>query len=81
MQFFFGINEATGAVGFNEIDKALAAVVIDVAAFLGVLTLICICALPFVHRGEWATVFAVVVNIDCGSIHSCMLDSLRPHDG
>ena len=45
------INETTGAVGIDEIDKALVAVAINVAASLGVLAIICICALPIVHRG------------------------------
>ena len=75
------MNEANGAVGFDEVDKAPAAVAINVAAFLGILTIICIRALPIVHQRKWATVFAFVLNIDCWSVHSCMLYSLEPHDG
>ena len=45
------INETTGAVGLDEIEKALVAVAINVAASLGVLAIICIRALPIVHRG------------------------------
>ena len=54
------------------------AVAINMDASLGVLTIIYIRALPIVHRGEWAAVFAAVVNIDCGSVNSLMLDSLGP---
>ena len=34
-----------------------AADAINIAAFLGVLTIICVRALPIVHQREWATVF------------------------
>ena len=45
------INNKTGAVELDEIDKALVAVAINVAASLGVLAIIYIRALPIVHRG------------------------------
>ncbi len=45
------INKTTGAVGLDEIDKALVAVAINVAASLGVLAIICIRALPIVYQG------------------------------
>ena len=75
------INKATEAVEIDEIRKALAVVAINVADFLGALTIVCICALPIFHQGEWAAAFAVIVNIDYGSVQGCMLDSLWPHDG
>ena len=65
----------------DEIGNALVSAAIDVAAFLGVLVIIGIHAPPIVHQGEWAAVFSAVVKIDCGSVNSCMLDSLGPHDG
>ena len=46
------IRKTTGAVGFDEIDKALVAVEINVAASLGVLTIIFIRALPIVPKGN-----------------------------
>ena len=46
------INETTWAIGIlDEIDKALVAIAINVSASLGVLVIICIHALPIVHRG------------------------------
>ena len=45
------INKTTGAIGLDEIDKALVAVAINVAASLGVIVINCIRALPIVHRG------------------------------
>ena len=75
------INKTLRAAVINEIAEAFLAVAIDVAAFLGVLTIIFIHALPIVHQGEWAAVFADVVNIDCRSVNSHMIDSLGPHDG
>ena len=59
------------------------AIAIDVAAaaFLGVLAIIGIHALPIVHQGEWAAVFSTLVNTDCRSVNSLMLDYLGPNDG
>ena len=73
------INETTGAVGLDEIDKALVFIAIDVAAFLG--AIIGIHALPIIHLEEWVAVFSAVVKIDFRSVNSFMLDSLGPHDG
>ena len=45
------INKTTGAVGLDDIGKALVVAAINVAASLGVLAIICIRALPIVHQG------------------------------
>ena len=76
-----GINEATEAVGFDEIYKSLVVVWNDAADFLEALTIGCIQALLIFHQGEWTAAFAVIVNIDHRSIQGSMLDSLWPNDG